>query len=100
MKKTIVIIFAIIIGVIAIWGYLRFVVGGDEDTWICENGQWVKHGVPSSPMPTEPCGEADKINSNNVIPSVDLSGQFNWSTMNEGPYRDSVTYATSLDLLN
>jgi len=31
---------------------------------------------------------------------IDLSGQFNWSTMNEGPYRDKVTYATSTDLVN
>ena len=26
-----------------------------EDEWICNNGQWVQHGHPSSPMPTEPC---------------------------------------------
>jgi hypothetical protein len=35
--------------------FLRFVVGGSEDDWICDNGQWVKHGVPSAPMPEEPC---------------------------------------------
>ncbi len=28
------------------------------------------------------------------------SNMFNWSAMNEGPYRDKVTYATSTDLLN
>ncbi|MDD4319553.1 MAG: SdpI family protein [Candidatus Peribacteraceae bacterium] len=26
-----------------------------EDTWLCDKGQWVKHGSPSAPMPTEPC---------------------------------------------
>ena len=26
--------------------------------------------------------------------------QYNWSTMNEGPYRDKVAYATSNDLFN
>ena len=26
-----------------------------EDTWICENGQWIEHGHPSAPMPTENC---------------------------------------------
>lgn len=26
-----------------------------EDTWICDNGNWVKHGVPSAPMPTTIC---------------------------------------------
>lgn len=26
-----------------------------EDNWICENGEWVRHGNPSSPMPVETC---------------------------------------------
>lgn len=26
-----------------------------EDTWICDNGQWVPHGIPSAPMPTTGC---------------------------------------------
>ncbi|MFA6028121.1 MAG: hypothetical protein WC752_04315 [Patescibacteria group bacterium] len=26
-----------------------------EDDWICSNGQWVQHGHPSAPMPTEAC---------------------------------------------
>jgi len=28
---------------------------GSEDDWICENGQWIKHGHPSAPMPSVPC---------------------------------------------
>ena len=28
---------------------------GNEDAWICENGVWVKHGNPSSAMPTQSC---------------------------------------------
>lgn len=34
---------------------LRFVFGGSEDTWICQNGAWVKHGNPSQPRPVIPC---------------------------------------------
>lgn len=34
---------------------LRFVLGGAEDTWICSQGQWVKHGQPNSPKPTSIC---------------------------------------------
>ncbi len=98
MKKTIYITIAVIIGIIAVVGYLRFVVGGDEDTWLCENGQWVKHGVPSAPKPTSGCGEEEVVTNQKAVPSVE--NQFNWSTMNQGPYRDSVTYATSTDLLN
>jgi len=34
-------------------GGLRFLSG--EDSWLCEKGQWVKHGNPSTLAPTEPC---------------------------------------------
>src|SRR3989339_1938412 len=34
---------------------LRF-LNTDEDTWLCENGQWVKHGNPSSVIPVTGCG--------------------------------------------
>ena len=46
-----------VIAVLALWFFLRFVVGGPEDDWICVDSQWVKHGNPSAPMPTKPCGE-------------------------------------------
>lgn len=35
--------------------FLRFVIGGDEDAWICQNGEWVKHGNPSRSQPATPC---------------------------------------------
>lgn len=35
----------------------RFLFGGDEDTWICSEGQWVKHGNPSASMPQTDCGD-------------------------------------------
>jgi hypothetical protein len=35
--------------------FLRFVLGGDEDTWICKDGVWIEHGNPSSPMPNTKC---------------------------------------------
>ena len=38
----------------------RFLLGGDEDAWICQNGAWVKHGNPSEPMPKAGCGEEGK----------------------------------------
>jgi glucan phosphoethanolaminetransferase (alkaline phosphatase superfamily) len=28
-----------------------------EDTWLCQNGQWVKHGNPSAQKPTTGCGQ-------------------------------------------
>jgi hypothetical protein len=28
---------------------------GSEDDWICDNGEWVKHGAPSALMPEGEC---------------------------------------------
>jgi len=56
MRKILIALTILIILIGVLFG-LRFLIGGPEDTWICENGKWVKHGNPSSPMPTEPCGE-------------------------------------------
>lgn len=35
-------------------------LSGYEDTWICQDGIWVKHGNPTRPMPSESCDTADK----------------------------------------
>jgi len=43
-------------------GAFLLIIRGSEDTWLCRDGQWIKHGVPSAPMPTSGCGD-DKINS-------------------------------------
>jgi len=51
LKKLLLTLAVIVVAVL----FLRFVVGGSEDDWICNDGQWVKHGVPSAPMPEEPC---------------------------------------------
>ncbi len=51
----------IVVAILALWFFIRFVIGGPEDTWICVNGEWIKHGVPSAPMPTEPCGEVKAV---------------------------------------
>ena len=58
MKKPIYIIIAVVIVIIAGAAFLRFVVGGSEDSWICLEGEWVKHGAPSAPKPTTGCEEA------------------------------------------
>ncbi|MFA6993260.1 MAG: GerMN domain-containing protein [Patescibacteria group bacterium] len=39
---------------------LRLVFGGPEDGWLCQDGNWVKHGNPSAPAPTSGCGAAVK----------------------------------------
>lgn len=58
MKKPLLIIITAIILIVAVVVFLRFVVGGDEDTWICSNGEWVKHGNPSNAKPVTACTSA------------------------------------------
>ena len=41
-------------------------MGGLEDDWICRDGEWVKHGVPSAPKPTEPCGPKKDCSAYNI----------------------------------
>jgi len=72
-KATILGIVFILIGITAAWAFVRFVIGGDEDTWICQNGQWVKHGNPSAPKPTNGC----TIKANTT---VNTNGNTNYNT--------------------
>ena len=60
MKKFLVTLI-IIIGIIF---FLRFIVGGPEDSWICDKGVWVEHGKPSYPKPEDPCGKKIKLPKN------------------------------------
>ncbi|OGM10846.1 hypothetical protein A2Z22_03105 [Candidatus Woesebacteria bacterium RBG_16_34_12] len=56
MKKIIVVAVLLVVFLIGVVFFLRLVIGGPEDTWICVNGEWVKHGNPSSPKPDMGCG--------------------------------------------
>ncbi|MFH0906663.1 MAG: hypothetical protein ABIC36_01820 [bacterium] len=48
--KYIVIGFAIIVlTMICLKGF------SNEDDWICRDGEWIKHGYPNAPKPTESC---------------------------------------------
>jgi hypothetical protein len=55
MKKFYLISGIIILILIIIFG-LRFIIGGSEDTWFCQNGEWVRHGNPTS-LPSGFCGD-------------------------------------------
>lgn len=54
MSKTLKIILVIFIVVLAIF-LLSARLLTKEDTWLCQNGQWIKHGAPSDPMPNTLC---------------------------------------------
>ncbi|NMB91257.1 hypothetical protein GYA37_00215 [candidate division WWE3 bacterium] len=51
MKKKTLFLLITIIFLLVIF-VIRFVLGGDEDTWIKNDNQWVKHGNPSKSAPS------------------------------------------------
>ena len=51
MKKKNIIILLMVIPLLTFFIFLK----SNEDNWICENGQWVKHGNPTVSMPTTTC---------------------------------------------
>jgi len=51
-KTAFTVIAALAVALVVVAG-LRILSG--EDTWICDDGQWVKHGNPSRPMPDVTC---------------------------------------------
>lgn len=71
MKKYILITTAIVLAIVV---GLIITARISEDTWLCQNGQWVKHGNPDTAMPTEPCGEEAprQGNGNNLYPNGNI----------------------------
>lgn len=61
-KKLAIIGIAVFVVVLIIIAALRLVT--PEDNWLCVNGEWVKHGQPSSPPPATGCDA-------NVVPNKD-----------------------------
>jgi len=59
-------IFAILVTGLAI---LRFPT--PEDTWLCSNGEWTRHGNPSAAMPTTVCPGA--VTNNNQSKPIGLA---------------------------
>jgi hypothetical protein len=58
-NKRLVIIILIILGLVLFLSFTK----GNDDIWICENGQWVKYGNPTQDKPTVACYQ---IKENNV----------------------------------
>jgi len=53
-KRIFKILGAIVIAIFILL-FVRFVIGGSEDDWICVDGEWIEHGVPSAPKPEGKC---------------------------------------------
>lgn len=49
-KKMIFVVLLLILGILF---FMRMFT--PEDTWICDNGEWIKHGNPSKMKPKTEC---------------------------------------------
>jgi len=56
-KKSKIILFIVILFFVCF-----IILRMEEDTWICRNGEWVKHGVPAAAMPEGQCNWLDNLN--------------------------------------
>lgn len=52
-----------VIALVVLIFFVMFLQKESDGTWVCKSGVWVKHGSPSAPAPTEPCGEKTKIDN-------------------------------------
>jgi hypothetical protein len=66
-----------------------------EDSWICENNQWIMHGNPSAPKPNEPCGE--KMTSDFSEPATTTSPTTNIATPSSTHIIDVVPNEIKID---
>ncbi|MCU0679822.1 MAG: hypothetical protein MUF50_00760 [Planctomycetes bacterium] len=46
----------IILGIIILAALVLRIIT-KEDNWICQNGEWVKHGNPDTEKPSQVCSE-------------------------------------------
>lgn len=54
MKNKYILISLLMITIIFVTIFI-FRLIGPEDTYICENGEWIRHGNPSSALPDKIC---------------------------------------------
>jgi len=72
MKKKMIVL-GILVLIILVLGLLRLF--SPEDTWLCVNSQWVKHGNPSSAMPLSNCGDKQYVGNDKITVSYPASNE-------------------------
>jgi hypothetical protein len=112
--KQLIIVLIIAIAVIllgaATFLVIRFVLGGDEDTWICEENGWVAHGNPDAEKPATGCKGVDTTQENidntvtlteDVVYQEELASMPEWirsgPNADTGPWNEDVYIAYSED---
>ena len=49
------IVYFILIGVLLVVCFITLRLFTPEDTWLCQNGKWIRHGKPATDQPINPC---------------------------------------------
>ncbi len=103
IKKSLIILGIVVIAVVVFVVSARLLTG--EDVWICQNGQWVKHGNPSSTIPTTGCGEPQNVfttvkgNSDIIKIMKPLAGESIYSPLRiEGEARGTWYFEASFSI--
>jgi len=87
MKKIAVLAVSLFL-IASIFFFIRFVFSGSEDDWICQGGQWVKHGNPSSPKPEGGCGPKIVQEAKENLEDISVCYSENGSSMNYAKARE------------
>jgi len=95
MKKNIILGIVIVLVISGVILVARF-FSGPEDTWICQDNSWQKHGQPSSPRPTSGCGQ---IQTENIrISSPELDQTLSFPLIIEGEARGNWYFEASFPI--
>ncbi len=88
---------SVIVASIIVLFIARFFLGGGEDVWLCVNGQWIKHGNPTYPVPPQAsCSLGQNIDNGsnwkvyqNKEYDFEISYPADWNSSIYGPYESS-----------
>ena len=79
MKKNYLWLGPIIVLALALAIIIFLRLASPEDTWLCQDGQWVKHGQPAETAPSTSCGDiADRDLTNDDSAERCLNGGGDW----------------------
>lgn len=73
----------------------RFILGGDEDIWICRNGEWIRHGKPSTSKPTSSCTKNNQVKKERATPKEIAEIFYSWYLEQNTNPLTSGAYKTS-----
>jgi len=95
MKKKLIYVLVIIFAIIGTILMIRF-LSGDEDTWLCQNGRWLKHGQPLTSMPVTGCGQVQTEDIKTYSP--ELGQTLSFPLFIEGVARGSWYFEASFPI--